>query len=267
MITGAEERPLLIERKGHVMVLTLNRPEARNAVNLALTIALGEALEEAEHDRGIWAVVLTGAGDKAFCAGGDMKARARGEPSLPPDDRARWGWAGYTRHPIGKPTIAAVNGSALGGGTELVCASDLAVAADTASFGLAEVRRGVFAGAGGAFRLPRQLPKKIAMEMILTGEPITARRAFELGFVNRVVPQPQVLAESIALAEKICRNAPLAVQASKRVAVGIVDGGIPDEDASWNLNKSELDVVLKSADLLEGARAFVEKREPNWEAA
>jgi len=151
-----EDQPaVLTERHGHVLLVTLNRPAVRNAVNLAVTLGLGDALEEAEHDRGIWAVVLTGAGDKAFCAGADLKAVARGESVVPEEPvRAAWGFAGYVTHHISKPTIAAVNGFALGGGTEISLASDLVVAADTASFGLPEVKRGIYAGAGGLIRLP-----------------------------------------------------------------------------------------------------------------
>src|SRR5215211_7050709 len=222
--TESEAPAVLTERHGHVLVATINRPEARNAVNLAVTIGLGDTLEEAERDRDVWAVVVTGAGDKAFCAGADLKAVARGENLVINEQpRASWGFAGYVSHHISKPTIAAVNGFALGGGTEITLASDLAVAADTASFGLPEVKRGIYAGAGGAFRLPQQLPKKVAMEMILTGEPITAQRALELRLVNRVVPRDDVLDAALELAERICANAPLAVQASKRIALGIVD--------------------------------------------
>jgi crotonobetainyl-CoA hydratase len=263
-----EDQPaVLTERRGHVLLITLNRPAARNAVNLAVTLGLGDALEEAEHDRGIWAVVLTGAGDKAFCAGADLKAVARGEPLTPADPvRAAWGFAGYVTHHISKPTIAAVNGFALGGGTEISLASDLVVAADTASFGLPEVKRGIYAGAGGVFRLPAQIPKKIAMEMILTGEPISARRALELGLVNRVVPQPDVVDTALELVGKITANAPLAVQASKRIANGIHDGKVPAEAGSWELSRAEGQALMRTADAAEGPRAFTEKRVPNWQA-
>jgi crotonobetainyl-CoA hydratase len=258
---------VLTQRHGHVLLITLNRPAARNAVNLAVTLALGDALEEAERDREIWVVVLTGAGDKAFCAGADLKAVARGESLIPEDpERAAWGFAGYVSHPISKPTIAAVNGFALGGGTEISLASDLVVAADSASFGLPEVRRGIFAGAGGLFRLPAQIPKKVAMEMILTGEPITAQRALELGLVNRVVPQDQVVAAALDLAAKITAGAPLAVQASKRVANGIRDGRVPAEAGFWELSRSESLALRQTADAAEGPRAFAEKRTPNWAA-
>jgi crotonobetainyl-CoA hydratase len=265
--TDRDAGVVLTQRRGHVLLVTLNRPEVRNAVNLAVTLSLGDALEEAERDRGVWAVVVTGAGDKAFCAGVDLKAVARGESVMPADpERAAWGFAGYVSHHISKPTIAAVNGFALGGGTEISLASDLVVAADTASFGLPEVRRGIFAGAGGLFRLPAQIPKKVAMEMILTGEPITAQRALELGLVNKVVPQDQVVAAALDMAAKITEGAPLAVQASKRVANGIRDGRVPAEAGFWELSRAESLALRRTADAAEGPRAFAEKRAPRWEA-
>jgi crotonobetainyl-CoA hydratase len=262
-----EEEPVLTERHGHILLITLNRPAVRNAVNLAVTLGLGDALEKAEHDRSIWAVVVTGAGDKAFCAGADLKAVARGEPWAPEDPvRAAWGFAGYVTHHISKPTVAAVNGFALGGGTEISLASDLVIAADTATFGLPEVRRGICAGAGGVFRLAAQVPKKVAMEMILTGEPISAQRALDLGLVNRVVAQPEVVAAALELAGKIAANAPLAVQASKRIANGIHNGKVPAEAGSWELSRAEGQALMRTADAAEGPRAFSEKRAPNWQA-
>jgi len=180
--------------------------------------------------------------------------------------RAAWGFAGYVTHHISKPTIAAVNGTALGGGTELVLASDLAVAARSATFGLPEVKRGIIAGAGGVFRLPAQVPPKLAFELIFTGEPIDAERALELGLVNRVVPADQVLATALELAETIAANAPLAVQASKRVGQQIVDGGLPSEAELWNLSANERAAVRETADAKEGPLAFAEKRTPVWQA-
>lgn len=262
-----EESAVLTERRGRVLLITLNRPAARNAVNLAVALGVGGALEQAEHDRDIWAVVLTGAGDLAFCAGADLKAVARGESLSPADPvRAAWGFGGYVSHHISKPTIAAVNGFALGGGTEIALASDLVVAAEGASFGLPEVKRGILAGAGGVFRLPAQIPKKVAMEMILTGEPISARRALELGLVNRVVPQSEVVDAALALAAKIIVNAPLSVQASKRIADGIVDGRVAAETAAWALSRAESQALMRTADAAEGPRAFADKRVPNWQA-
>lgn len=256
---------VLIERQGNVMVLTLNRPDVRNAVNLAVNLAMGEALEEAEADREVRAVVLTGAGEQSFCAGADLKALSRGE-SFQPDDpvKAAWGFAGFVSHPISKPIIAAVNGTALGGGTELVLASDLAIAADTATFGLPEVKRGIFAGAGGAFRIGQQLPRKLAMELLLTGEAISAERALELGLVNRVVPRAGLMDAALELAGRIAANAPLAVQVSKRLALGIVEGRIASDAAFWEQSAAEGRRLMTSEDAREGPRAFAEKRAPVW---
>ncbi|MFJ4828625.1 crotonase/enoyl-CoA hydratase family protein [Streptomyces sp. NPDC088747] len=261
----ATRRAVLVEDRGHVRVVTLNRPEARNAVDQELSLLLGTALEEAEADPVVRAVVVTGAGDKAFCAGADLKAVARGETIIPPG-REAWGFAGYVDHPIGKPVIAAVNGFALGGGTEIALASDLVVAADTAAFGLPEVRRGIIAAAGGAFRLVAQLPPKVAMELLLTGDTLSAAEAKDLGLVNRVVPQDRVLAEAVALAERIAANAPLAVQASKRIAKGISDGSVAAEEDRWSHSHAEARAVMRSADAKEGPRAFAEKRAPVWQA-
>jgi crotonobetainyl-CoA hydratase len=262
---GTDGPPVVVARRDHVMTVTLNRPRARNAVNLEVSVLVGAALEEAERDPSVWAVIITGAG-QAFCAGADLKARAKGEPVSPAEGPGKaWGFAGYVRHWISKPTIAAVNGHAIGGGTELVLASDLAVAADSATFGLPEVQRGIVAAAGGVFRLPAQLPKKVAMEMILTGDPISAGRALELGLVNRVVAPDLVLDTARELAERICRNAPLAVQASKRIANGIVDESVASEGAAWELVAREAAALKQTADAVEGARAFGEKRPAVWQ--
>lgn len=259
--------PLLVERHEHVLVLTINRPAARNAIDIAVTEALGDAMKAADNDPDVRAVVLTGSGDKSFCAGADLKAIARGENLLPAaGERAAWGFAGYTSHHISKPTIAAVNGTAFGGGTELVLASDLAVAADTATFGLPEVKRGIIAGAGGVFRLPVQIPRKIAYELMFTGEPINARRALDLGLVNRVVPARDVLPEAIEIARSIAANAPLAVQATKRVAQQIVDGVALTERELWEISTRERSIVRETEDAKEGPRAFAEKRAPIWSA-
>uniref|UniRef100_A0AAU1M5B9 enoyl-CoA hydratase n=1 Tax=Streptomyces sp. NBC_00148 TaxID=2903626 RepID=A0AAU1M5B9_9ACTN len=258
-------RPVLVADQGHVRVITLNRPEARNAVNEELSRLLGEALEEADKDPGVRAVVITGAGDKAFCAGADLKAVARGQ-NIMPQGREAWGFAGYVSHHIGKPTIAAVNGFALGGGTEIALASDLVVAADSARFGLPEVKRGIIAAAGGAFRLAAQLPQKVAMELLLTGDTLDAAAAKDLGLVNRVVPQDRVREEAVLLAERIAANAPLAVQASKRIALGISDGAVVQEQQRWDLSWSEARAVIGSDDAKEGPRAFAEKRAPVWQA-
>jgi crotonobetainyl-CoA hydratase len=265
--TKTEQPAALAERRGNVMVITLNRPEARNACNQALWLAAGEALEEAEQDAQIRVVIITGAGDQSFCAGADLKAMSRGEAIVPEDPvKAGWGFAGIVSHYISKPVIGAVNGIALGGGTELALSCDLLVAAEEASFGLPEVKRGLIAGAGGVFRLPRQIPRKLAMEFMLTGEPFTAQRALELGFVNRVVPRAQLMSAALELAEKIAANAPLAVQASKRIALGIDSGKMPSEDVDWQATQKEGRRIGQSEDAREGPLAFAQKRTPVWKA-
>ena len=254
---------VLLDRDDHVLVVTLNRPEARNAVNGDLTLGLGTALEQADADPEIRAVVLTGAGDVSFCAGADLKALSRGESLNPPGTEA-WGFAGNVNHAVSVPVVAAVNGTAFGGGTEIVLTADLAVAATTARFGLPEVTRGLIAAAGGLIRLPEQLPTKVAMELILTGEPVDAETALRWGLVNAVVPADRVLPEALALAHRIAANAPLAVQASKRVARGIRDGAVPAEADAWAASNHEILALMGSEDAIEGPMAFAEKRTPVW---
>ena len=263
---GERHEAVLVEQRGRILIATINRPEARNAVNRDVADGLGRALDRADRDDQIWAFIVTGAGDRAFCAGADLKAALRGAGQPPPDPAVQaWGFAGYVRHYISKPTIAAVNGFAMGGGLEITLASDLAVAADTATFGLPEVKRGILAAAGGAFRLPAQVPPKIAMEIMLTGEPVSAARAYELGLVNRVVPRDQVVAAAVELAEAICGNAPLSVRATKRIARDIIDGQVPAEDGRWNHTSAEMAALQQSADASEGRRAFAEKRPAAWQ--
>jgi enoyl-CoA hydratase len=248
---------VLRERRGHVEILTINRPEARNAINRATAVALGDALEACEADDDVWVVVLTGAGDKAFSAGMDLKAFATGE--FPVTDK---GFGGITQRDFPKPLIAAANGSALAGGFEILISCDMVVAADHAKFGIPEASRGLVAGGGGLIRLPKRIPLAVAYEMALTADPIDAQRAYELGLVNRVVPGEQVLDEAIALAERIAKNAPLAVRVSKDVMKRSRE---LSEQQSWELNTEAFGMIGRSADALEGAIAFAEKREPNWQ--
>lgn len=256
---------VLVECRGNVMVITINRPEARNAINSAVSVGVGNALDEAQHDPDVRAVVITGAGDTSFCAGADLKAIARRENIYHPD-HADWGFAGYVHHFIDKPTIAAVNGTALGGGTELALASDLVVAHERAKFGLPEVKRGLIAAAGGVFRIVNQLPRKLAMELLLTGEPITAADAYDWGLINQVVREGSVLDAALTLAARVTVNAPLSVQASKRIAYGVDDGVITDEEAGWQRTMREMSSLIRSEDAKEGPLAFAEKREPIWKA-
>jgi crotonobetainyl-CoA hydratase len=263
---GGDGQPaVLAERRGNAMVITINRPDARNAVNGAVSIGVGDALEEAQHDPDVRAVVITGAGDKSFCAGADLKAISRRENLYHPD-HPEWGFAGYVHHFIDKPTIAAVNGTALGGGTELALASDLVVAAERAQFGLPEVKRGLIAAAGGVFRIVEQLPRKVAMELLLTGEPITASDAWEWGLINQVVKEGSVVDAALALAARVTVNAPLSVQASKRIAYGVDEGVVTADEAGWERTMNEMRSLIRSEDATEGPLAFAEKREPVWKA-
>jgi crotonobetainyl-CoA hydratase len=246
------------------MVITLNRPEARNAVNSALSIAVGDALQEAQDESEVRAVVITGAGE-SFCAGADLKAISRRENLFHPD-HGEWGFAGYVHHYIDKPTIAAVNGTALGGGSELALASDLVVAEERAKFGLPEVKRGLIAAAGGVFRIVDHLPRKIAMELILTGEPMTSADALTWGLINQVVPDGTAVDAALALAERITVNAPLAVWASKRVAMGVDEGVIAGDEPGWGRTMREIGTLIRSEDAREGPLAFAEKRQPVWKA-
>jgi crotonobetainyl-CoA hydratase len=261
-------QPVLVELRGNVLIVTINRPDARNAVNEAVSNGVGDALERAQDDPEVRALVLTGAGDRSFCAGADLKAISRGESVMHPR-RGDWSFAGYANHFIDKPTIAAVNGTALGGGTELALASDLVVACAGASFGLPEVKRGLIAGAGGAFRIIDQLPRKVGLGLLLTGEPIGAADALRWGLINDVVPDGPgnpALHAALTLAERIAVNAPLAVQASKRVAHGAVRGVVAAESMSWQRTSEEFEKILASEDAREGPLAFAQKRRPVWTA-
>jgi enoyl-CoA hydratase len=248
------------ERRGNVEILTINRPEARNAINAEVSLQMGAALDELAEDSGCSVVVLTGAGDKAFSAGMDLKAFASGEGAGILS--AAGGFAGIAERDFPKPLIAAVNGSCLAGGCEIMLACDLAVAAEHAVFGIPEAKRGLIAGAGGLFRLPRRLPLAIALELALTGDPIDANRAWQLGLVNRVVPADRLLEETLALAQVVAANAPLALAWSKKVMRETL---ALDEAEAWKRNAEAVRVVFSSADAMEGPIAFAEKRAPVWQ--
>lgn len=240
-----------------VQTITINRPEARNAMTLAAARLIAAALDELDARDDVRIGILTGAGN-SFCAGMDLKGFLRGErPSLP--DR---GFGGLTKKPPKKPLIAAVEGYALAGGFELVLACDLVVAAEDARFGVPEVKRGLAAAAGGLVRLPRQLPYRVAMELILTGDMLEAPRAHALGLVNRLAKPGQALAEANKLAQTIAANGPLSVAASKRVVMESPDW---PADEVWERQAALTEHVFASADAREGSAAFAEKRKPVWQ--
>jgi enoyl-CoA hydratase/carnithine racemase len=246
------------ERRGHVEILTINRPEARNAVNGDVARGFEAAFDELESDRDVWAIVVTGSGD-VFCAGADLKKIASGEANDLYTKRG--GFGGFVTRNIDKPLIAAVNGSALAGGFEIVLACDLVVAAENAEFGLPEVMRGLFAAAGGLIRLPKRIPQAAAMEIGIVGNQISAARALELGLINRAVPKERVLDVALELADAVCANPPTAVRNARRLIREAVD--LPESEAWTRSNELAIE-VFSTGDSLEGARAFAEKRAPNW---
>lgn len=258
---------VLTERRGPALVVTINRADVLNVIDTETATALGEAFESAA-DPGVRAVIITGAGDKAFCAGADMTALARGEllRSTVPGGND-WGFAGIVRHEVSVPVIAAVNGLCLGGGMEIMLAADLAVAAPHARFGLPEGKIGVYPGGGGAFRLPAQIPPKVAMEVLLTGRMVDADEAARWGLVNSVANDP--LGAALELAGRVAACAPLSVAATKRIARGLekgADGALmcPGEDVHWGRTDAEGPGVLGSADCAEGVAAFKGRRPPAW---
>jgi enoyl-CoA hydratase len=247
------------EVQGHVAILTINRPEARNAVNGAVAAGMEAAIDRMEEDPDVWIGVLTGAGP-AFSAGADLKAVASGEAGALATSRG--GFAGLVRRERTKPLIAACDGPALAGGTEIVLSCDLVVASTNARFGVPEVKRSLAAAAGGLFRLAKVLPRNVATELVLTGDPITAERAHELGMVNELCEPGQALERALAFAERIAVNAPLAVRESLGVMRASED---VDDDEAFRLSNAAMARLSKTEDFAEGPRAFIEKREPRWQ--
>ncbi|SDA50759.1 short chain enoyl-CoA hydratase [Pseudomonas sp. NFACC15-1] len=239
-----------------IATITINRPEARNAVNGAVAQAIAEAVDQIDARHDIQVSILTGAGG-FFCAGMDLKAFLKGE-NVKPFGR---GFAGLTNARVRKPLIAAVEGMALAGGFELALACDLIVASEVSQFGLPEVKRGLVANAGGLVRLPRQLPHRLAMEMVLTGASVSAQALLAHGLINRVVPAGQVMGAALELAATIAANGPMAVAVSKQVLVDSQDW--PSTELFVRQDEFTLP-VFKSHDAKEGATAFAEKRKPVW---
>lgn len=249
---------VLVERIGRTLVVTLNRPEVRNALDVPTSLAVADALELLDADDNLTVGVLTGAGG-TFSSGMDLKSfLATGQrPEVPGR-----GLAGLTRMPPRKPLIAAVEGYALAGGFEMVLACDLVVAASDATFGLPEVKRGLIAGSGGLLRLSRRVPLAVAMEHALTGEPLTAAGAHRWGLVNRLTDPGGALAEALVMAGQVAANGPLAVRVSKQVVHGARDWA---PEKAWARQDELLEQVLGSDDARDGAAAFVDKRPPAWQ--
>ncbi len=252
----AQDPPVLTERRDGVLLITLNRPDARNAVNLPLAEGIAMALDELDGDESLRVGVLTGAG-KGFCSGMDLKAFVTGERPWVGDR----GFAGIVRRGPVKPLIAAIEGFAVAGGLEVALACDLIVAARGAKLGIPEVKRSLVAAGGALLRLPRSLPYNVAMELALTGDPILAERAAELGLVNRLAEPGAAVDEALRLAGDIAANAPLALVASKRILQEQWDWDAVD---MWDAQGAISGPVFTSQDAREGATAFAEKRPPVW---
>jgi enoyl-CoA hydratase len=254
--TPAGDAPVLTERRGRVLTITLNRPDQRNAVNGAMAQGIAAAIDELDGDTNLSVGVLAGAG-KGFCAGMDLKAFVAGErPHVPGR-----GFAGIAERPPAKPMIAAIEGFAVAGGLELALACDLIVASRGSRLGIPEVKRSLVAAAGALLRLPRALPRNVALEMALTGDPINAERAHAFGLVNRLTEPGEAMNEAIDLADTIAANGPLALAATKRIVAESADW--PDAEF-FERQRALIDPVFNSEDAREGATAFAERRDPVW---
>ena len=248
---------ILYEKKDHVAIVTINRPKVMNSLTAEMLGALDDVFESFEGDPDLWVAILTGSGSKAFCAGMDLKEAI---PLFTSGDEL--GYEDHTKRQFSdvfKPIITAVNGLCIAGGLEMMLGTDLRIAAEHASFGLGEVRWGIIPAGGSHVRLPQQIPWAVAMELLLTGESIDARRACEVGLVNRVVPAVQVLSSALELAAKICKNGPLAVRTAKEISVRALA-----LEPGFVLEKALGARVFSSEDAKEGPRAFMEKRKPSF---
>jgi enoyl-CoA hydratase len=246
------------EQRGPFAIATINRPEARNAVNGAVAQGIEAAIDQIEENDDIWVGIVTGV-PPVFCAGADLKEINAGNAASLATPRG--GFGGIVQRERSKPIIAAVDGPALAGGTEIVLSCDLVVASTTATFGIPEVKRSLVAAAGGLFRLPRKIPVNIAMELALTGDPIDATRAHHFGLVNRLVEPGEALDAAIALAEAVCANAPVAVRETRKIVLEATNA--PD-DIGWKMSIEGMAKAMSSEDFSEGLTAFIEKRPPQW---
>jgi enoyl-CoA hydratase len=256
VVEGADAPVVLVEQRGPVLIVMMNRPAVRNAINRAASEAIAGAIDRLDADPALYVGILTGSGDH-FCAGMDLKAFLRGE-RVELEGR---GLAGICEQPPRKPVIAAVEGYALAGGCEIALACDLIVAAENAQFGIPEVRRGLIAGSGGLVRLPQRIPRQIALEYALTGKLMSAADARHWGLVNRLVAPGTALENAVALAAEIGANGPLAVEMTKRV---VSEASQWPAGEVWSRQRTILERVIASNDAREGALAFTEKRAPKW---
>lgn len=250
---------VLFEVSDHIATITLNRPDKRNAVNAAVATAMDWCVKEVENNVDIRVAILTSSLEGTFCAGADLSEIAKGNGgALGTKDG---GFAGFVDHPRTKPWIAAVRGNALAGGCELPLTCDMIVAADDSRFGLPEVKRGIMAAAGGVHRIVRALPRNVGLELVATGDPLPAERAYQLGLVNRMVPSDKVLEEARKLAQEISVNAPLAVKES--LVISRLGQEMTDKELR-QMSREKSAIVFQSEDAKEGPRAFLEKRAPVW---
>ena len=246
------------EVRGHYAIITINRPDARNAVNGAVANGVEAGIDRLEESDDLWVGIITGV-PPVFCAGADLKEINKGNAGALQTKRG--GFGGITQREREKPMIAAVDGPALAGGTEITLACDLIVASRSATFGVPEVKRSLVAAAGGLFRLGRKIPINIAMECALTGDPIDAERAHHFGLVNVLCDDGAALDQAMALADRVCANAPIAVRESRKVVLQATGA---DDEVGWRMSMEGMAKAMQSADFSEGLTAFIEKRKPNW---
>ncbi len=248
------------KRDDHIAIVTLDRPAKRNAINAEMARTIDSIVKATEADPDIWVTIITSSGGAVFCAGADLAeaAAGRGQELVTKDG----GFAGFVDSKRAKPWIAAVRGTAMGGGLEISLACDIRVCADTTLFGLPEVKRGLIAGAGGAYRLARHIPRGIALEMLATGDPITAERAAHWGLVNAVVAEDQVVSTAVEYAQRICTNAPLSVRESLAIGRASIER---TEEELIAMTDEAVARLIKTHDFHEGPRAFVERRAPVWQ--
>jgi enoyl-CoA hydratase/carnithine racemase len=259
-MSETEAPKVLVEREDWVGIITINRPDARNVIDPEVAAGIEAALDELDADPKVRAVVLTGAGEKAFCAGMDLRAFAKVGPKGG-FFTEKGGFAGITSRKLVKPLVVAVNGAAFGGGLEILLAADCAIAASSAKFALPEVKVGMHAGAGGVIRLAKRIPRSVALKMVMSGEPISAQRALELGLVNEVVAPDQVRPQALRLARSFASASPTSVLVSRELMLRSLEA---TEEQAWDLNKAAARIVLRCGDAKEGPKAFAEKREPVW---